>query len=243
MSLLLIEGDTPGMERTPLKKMGWWCSDTATIFFDDCRVPASNLIGNENEGTCQPALPRHFSPRSRHGAAGFKGIMLNFNNERILLAVQAVSTARNCLLEALEWAHERHTFGEPLINRQVIRHKVRTRPAVRRLCVARAHRSRALAAAQLVDMAMRIEASQAFADVLIDRLKAGESPVAEICMLKNTAVECMEFCAAEAVQILGGAGFMRGGHSERAYREQKVVAIGGGATEIMKDLAARQMGL
>ena len=53
----------------------------------------------------------------------------------------------------------------------------------------------------------------------------------------------MQFCSGEAVQILGGAGFMRGSRSERVYREAKVFMIGGGSEEIMKDLAARQMGL
>src|SRR5260370_21778042 len=71
----------------------------------------------------------------------------------------------------------------------------------------------------------------------------GESPVAEICMLKNQATQTMAFCASEAVQIFGGAGYMRGIKVERIYREVKVNAIGGGIEEIMKDLASRQMGL
>src|SRR5260370_23096744 len=71
----------------------------------------------------------------------------------------------------------------------------------------------------------------------------GESPVAEICMLKNQATQTMAFCASEAVQIFGGAGYMRGIKVERIYREVKVNAIGGGTQEIMKDLASRQMGL
>ena len=66
VSLLLIEGDTPGLQRTELKKMGWWASDTATLYFENCRVPAANLIGEEN--------------------AGFRTIMLNFNDERLSMA-------------------------------------------------------------------------------------------------------------------------------------------------------------
>src|SRR6202012_794307 len=68
-------------------------------------------------------------------------------------------------------------------------------------------------------------------------------PVAEIGMMKNRATQTMAFCASEAVQIFGGAGFMRGIKVERIYREVKVNAIGGGTEEIMKDLASRQMGL
>ena len=74
-------------------------------------------------------------------------------------------------------------------------------------------------------------------------LDQGESPVAELCMLKNQATQTLAFCASEAVQIFGGAGFMRGSKAERIYREVKVNAIGGGTEEIMKDLAARQMGM
>ena len=67
--------------------------------------------------------------------------------------------------------------------------------------------------------------------------------VAQVCLLKNHATQTMQFCADQAVQILGGMGFMRGTVSERIYREVKVMMIGGGAEEIMKDLAARQLGI
>jgi alkylation response protein AidB-like acyl-CoA dehydrogenase len=96
---------------------------------------------------------------------------------------------------------------------------------------------------KLVDMAQRVAVSQAMLEMLAWRLDHGESPVAEICMLKNQATQTMAFCASEAVQIFGGAGYMRGIKVERIYRDVKVNAIGGGSEEIMKDLASRQMGL
>jgi acyl-CoA dehydrogenase len=197
ISIILVPGDAPGLSRTPLEKMGWWCSDTATLYFDECRVPAENLIGEEN--------------------MGFMGLMLNFNNERLALAANAWAFGKVAFEEALGWARERVTFGRPLIQRQAIRHK-------------------------LVDMQADLLATQAFLERLAADMKAGAQPVAEICMLKNRAVACMEHCASEAVQILGGAGYIQGSRSERIYRETKVVAIGGGASEIMKDLAARQLG-
>ncbi len=197
VSLLLIEGDTPGLTRTPLRKMGWWCSDTATLYFDDCRVPARNLLGEENEG--------------------FRGIMMNFNNERLMLAAMAYAFSAVCLDEAVGYARERTTFGRPLIKRQVIRHK-------------------------LVDMATQIGMVRSHLYALARRVDAGEWPIAEVCMLKNAATQCLELCAKEAVQIFGGAGYMRDTRVERIYRETKVLAIGGGAEEIMKDLAARQLG-
>jgi acyl-CoA dehydrogenase len=198
VSLLLIEGDTPGLSRTKLKKMGWWASDTASLHFDDCRVPVTNLIGEEGQG--------------------FKLIMHNFNSERMGMAASCTAYARVCVEDAIAYAKERKTFGKPIAQHQVIRHK-------------------------LVDMAQRVAASQAMLEMLAWRLGEGESPVAEICMMKNQATQTMAYCASEAVQIFGGAGFMRGIKVERIYREVKVNAIGGGTEEIMKDLASRQMGL
>lgn len=197
ISLLLIERDTPGFTRTPLRKMGWWASDTATLHFDECRVPAANLIGAEN--------------------AGFLGIMLNFNDERLGLSASCTGFARTAYDEAVAYARQRETFGKPLIKHQVIRHK-------------------------LVDMAQQIHATEAMLENIAWRLDQGESPVAELCMLKNQATQTLAFCASEAVQIFGGAGYMRGAKVERIYREVKVNAIGGGAEEIMKDLASRQLG-
>lgn len=197
ISLIVVERDTPGFSQTPLKKMGWWCSDTATLYFDHCRVPAKNLLGEEN--------------------GGFMGIMLNFNSERLGMSAQALGFAQLCIDEATDWARERHTFGRPLISRQVIRHK-------------------------LVDMQTRVQGARAWLYILASRVHAGETPVAELCMLKNQATEAMEFCANEAMQIFGGAAYMRGEKVERVYRETKVMSIGGGSREIMKDLAARQLG-
>ena len=104
VSLLLIEKGTPGFTQTPLRKMGWWCSDTAALYFDDCRVPVDNLVGVENQG--------------------FKAIMKNFNRERIFLAAGANGFARVCLDEALAWSREREMFGGKLIDQQVTRHKL-----------------------------------------------------------------------------------------------------------------------
>jgi acyl-CoA dehydrogenase len=201
ISLLLVEGDRPGLSRTALKKMGWWMSDTAHLRFEHCRVPASNLIGEENRG--------------------FASIMDNFNGERLLLAAGSWAFAQVCYDEALQWARDRSTFGAPLVDRQVIRHK-------------------------LVDMKMRIESTRAWIVDLVERHAAGRIDgewVAEVALAKNHATQSLQWCADQAVQILGGMGFMRGTKCERIYREVKVMMIGGGAEEIMKDLAARQLGL
>jgi acyl-CoA dehydrogenase len=206
ISLLLVPGDAKGLTRSPLQKMGWWCSDTAQLHFDGVRVPARNLIGDPGEG--------------------FKIIMTNFNAERLAMSVGALGFAQACYDEALDWARQRMTFGQPLVERQVIRHK-------------------------LVDMQMRIASTEAWVDAVTRRADAGDELaggettahwVAQVCMLKNHAAQTMQFCADQAVQILGGMGFMRGTRSERIYREVKVMMIGGGSEEIMKELAARQLG-
>ncbi|MBP6646823.1 MAG: acyl-CoA dehydrogenase family protein [Burkholderiaceae bacterium] len=201
VSMILVPGDSAGLSRTALNKMGWWCSDTAHLRFDNVRVPASNLLGEEG--------------------GGFKIIMTNFNGERVAMSAMALGFAQACFDEALDWSRQRKTFGAALVERQVIRHK-------------------------LVDMQMRISSTQAWLDVISARADAGDmSPdwVAQVCMLKNHATQTMQHCADQAVQILGGMGFMRGTKSERIYREVKVMMIGGGAEEVMKELAARQMGL
>jgi len=205
ISMLLVPGDAAGLSRVRLTKMGWWCSDTAQLHFDNVRVPARYLLGNEG--------------------AGFRMVMGNFNGERIGLAAGALGFAQACLDEALAWSQGRKTFGAALIEHQAVRHK-------------------------LVDMQMRITSTLAWLEAVSALGDANEAAgrvnapewVADVCMLKNHATQTMQFCADQSVQILGGMGFMRGTASERIYREVKVMMIGGGAEEIMKELAARQLG-
>ncbi|WP_423457573.1 acyl-CoA dehydrogenase family protein [Ottowia sp. VDI28] len=153
---------------------------------------------------------------------GFKVFMNNFNSERLGMSAMACSYAQVCLEEAVGWARERKTFGVSLSERQVIRHK-------------------------LMDMYARIDAARCLTYDLAWRLREhvgdpGEL-VARTCMAKVLATQAMQHCADQAVQILGGMGFMRGTRSERIYREVKVMMIGGGSEEIMKDLSARQLGI
>ena len=198
ISLFLVDRDLPGFSRTPLAKTGWWCSDTAALHFDDCPVDADRLVGPLD--------------------GGFPLIMSNFNGERLMMAAQAIGFAIVCCEDALAWARERRTFGQPLVAHQVIRHK-------------------------LVRMVDAILPVLAWLAQLAARIERGDAPVAEISLVKNHAARVMRDCADEAVQILGGAGYMRGTRVERIYREVKVMMIGGGAEEVLNDLAARQLGM
>ncbi len=199
VSALLIPADLEGVSRTALdKKQGWWCSDTATIYFDNVRVPVGNLVGQENRG--------------------FSVIMANFNFERLAMSVAMEAFSRVCLEDAVNWARERKTFGQRLADHQVIRHKI-------------------------ADMKQRINATQCYLTHISAEVEAGRERAGDIALLKVQSSQTMEFCAREAMQILGGMGYMRGSRVERIYREVRVNAIGGGAEEIMRDLAARQYGL
>lgn len=199
ISLFFVEATTPGFSRTALdRKMGWWASDTATLHFDDVRVPAEHMLGDENRG--------------------FLAIMNNFNYERLGMVASMLGMMKVCLEESISWARQRETFGRKLIEHQVIRHK-------------------------MADMSARIDQIEAYLNWICWQANEGEMPVAEISKAKFSASKALEFCASEAMQIIGGAAYLRGNPVERIYREVKVNAIGGGSEEIMRDLAARQMGL
>ena len=198
VSLLAIPTSLDGFSATPLDKMGWWASDTATLYFDDCRVPGRYLLGEEHRG--------------------FELIMANFNYERLFLIAGMVGASRVLLDEALAWAKERQTFGKRLADHQVIRHK-------------------------LVEMDRMVNATAAWGAQLCWRIEQGETPIGELAEAKVQASLTMEFCAREAAQVLGGASYLRGNPVERLYREVRVNAIGGGSEEIMRDLAARQLGI
>ena len=146
---------------------------------------------------------------------GFKVIMNNFNSERMGMSTAMEACARVCLEDAVAWARERQTFGKRLADHQVIRHKI-------------------------AEMKQRINATQAYIQLVSLQIEQRSASVGDIALLKVQCSQTMEFCAREAMQILGGIGYMRGNRVERIYREVRVNAIGGGSEEIMRDLAARQ---
>lgn len=199
ISMLLIERGTPGFSvGRKLRKTGWWASDTAELFFDDCRIPEANLIGQEN--------------------GGFMVIMTNFLQERLMLCVMGYMTAQLALDAALAYCLEREAFGRPIGKFQVSRHK-------------------------LVDMATRVEIAREYSYRCAALMQAGKMPIKEVAMAKNFSAEVAESATREAVQLHGGMGYMREAMVERLSRDARLLAIGGGTTEIMKELIAKQMGL
>lgn len=150
--------------------------------------------------------------------AAFKIIMENFQEERLSLAAMAYASAQAAYDEALAYAKVRETFGRPLISRQVIRHK-------------------------FARMLSRIEVAREYVYSVADRMKRGEQCSMHVSIAKNMAVDACDEVAYEAVQIMGGMGFMRGTVSERVYRDSKVLSIGGGTTEIMNEIICKSAGI
>merc|ERR1719387_502062 len=155
---------------------------------------------------------------------GFKQIMYNFNHERWSIAVQATRLARTCLEESLRHARIRKTFGKCLIEHQVIQHKIG-------------------------EMGRMVEATHAWVENITFQMNTmskdeqNQRLGGHIALLKLQASKTAEFCAREALQVFGGAGYTRTGQGEkveRIYREVRAYAIPGGSEEIMLNLASSQ---
>ncbi|GLQ32705.1 acyl-CoA dehydrogenase family protein [Litoribrevibacter albus] len=150
--------------------------------------------------------------------AGFICIMNNFLKERLMLTIMGYMTAQIALEESLAYVKEREAFGRPIGKFQVTRHK-------------------------LVDMATEIDIAREYTYRAAAKMQAGQYPIKEISMAKNFATGVAERVTYQAVQIFGGMGYMRETVVERLSRDARLLAIGGGTTEIMKEMIAKQMGL
>ncbi|PUA81337.1 acyl-CoA dehydrogenase family protein [Nocardioides currus] len=149
--------------------------------------------------------------------SGFYQIAEQFVVERIALAVHAYGIAARSLALTAAYAKERETFGRPLVANQVVRH-------------------------QLVEMHRQVEVARAYTHAVVARHLAGESVIAEAALAKQTAVDAATYVCDRAVQLHGGTGYMHGTEVERHYRDARILPIGGGATEVLTDLAATLLG-
>jgi acyl-CoA dehydrogenase len=149
---------------------------------------------------------------------GFAQIMRHFAGERISMAVQCYATAQRCFDLTLRWVKDRHTFGRPLASRQLVRHR-------------------------LAEMARQIDVARAYVRHTALRVATGEQLVTEVAMAKNTAVAACGYVVDQAVQLHGGLGYLRDAEVERHYRDARIMGIGGGTTEIMNEIIARQLGV
>jgi short/branched chain acyl-CoA dehydrogenase len=197
-SCIIVDKDTPGFTRRPMHgKMLWRASDTAELFFDDCRVPEGNLLGKVGEGS---------------------HIMLStLDSGRLSIAAMGLGLAQGAFELALQYSKERKQFGQPIIKFQVTAFK-------------------------LADMATKIELAR---NLLYKAcwLKDNSKPFGkEAAMSKLYCSEIAREVADEAVQIHGGYGLMKDYDIERHYRDQRLLQIGEGTSEIQRLVISRYIG-
>lgn len=149
---------------------------------------------------------------------GFKYIMQNFQRERLVLAIIAYASAGRALEDAVAYARERKAFGRPLIGFQTMRHR-------------------------LAEMATSYEAARQFVRHVARLYEAKEAGDDFISMAKLVATRAASQIADDAVQVFGGYGCMQEFRIERFYRDARILPIGGGTSEILKDIVAKRMGL
>ncbi|MBK7029489.1 MAG: acyl-CoA dehydrogenase family protein [Bacteroidales bacterium] len=197
-STIIVEKNTPGFTRRTMHgKMMWRASDTAELFFDDCKVPEANLLGKIGEGS--------------------KIMLSTLDNGRLSIAAMGLGCAQGAFELALNYAKERKQFGQPISKFQAIAFK-------------------------LADMATKIELAR---NLLYKAcwLKDNHLPFAkEAAMSKLYCSEIAKEVADEAVQIHGGYGLMKDYEVERFYRDQRLLQIGEGTSEIQRMVISRYIG-
>jgi acyl-CoA dehydrogenase len=196
VSMFIVEKGTPGFTvGRALKKSGWLSSDTAELVFDNVRVPAANLLGEEGKG--------------------FYSVMQNFQTERIALAAMAVGHCQQALQRTLDHVRQRQAFGGPLWQQQTIRQR-------------------------LAMLDARTRAARQFMYHCAWRVTQGHEIVQDVSMLKALTGELVNEVLQTCQQFHGGMGYMRETVVERLWRDARVLAIGGGATEVMLEEAAKR---
>jgi len=196
MSMFIVEKGTPGFTvGRALEKSGWLSSDTAELVFENCRIPAANLLGEEHKG--------------------FYSVMRNFQTERIALSAMAVGHATQALRLTLDHVRERQAFGSTLFDKQVVRQR-------------------------LAMLDAKTRAARAFMYHCAWRVTQGHDVVQEVSMLKALTGELVNEVVQGCQQFHGGMGYMRETAIERLWRDARVLAIGGGATEVMLDEVAKR---
>ncbi len=199
ISLVMFPTDTKGFKVTKkLEKVGNHSSDTAELFFEDCRIPAKNILGHEN--------------------MGFYYIMQNFQGERLVGAISSVAGSQRILDMTVQYAKDRNAFGRPLVGFQTVRHLI-------------------------VQLEAEIEAARQLNYRAVDLLARGQNAVREITMAKLIGGELACRVTDRCMQIYGGAGYMAEYEVSRAWRDTRLITIGGGTSEIMREILTKVQGL
>jgi acyl-CoA dehydrogenase len=196
ITMFIVEKGTPGFTvGRALDKTGWLSSDTAELVFDNCRIPAASVLGEQGKG--------------------FYSVMKNFQTERIALGAMAVGHATRALELTLEYVRDRQAFGGTLFDKQVIRQR-------------------------LAMLDAKTRAARAYLYHCAWLVTQGRDVVQDVSMLKALTGELVNEVVQTCQQFHGGMGYMRGTAIERLWRDARILAIGGGATEVMLDEAAKR---
>jgi len=200
LTLLVFPTDVKGYSvGKKLKKVGNKSSDTAELFFEDCRVPARYTLGQEN--------------------MGFYYIMTNFQGERLIAAISACSGMEKAVREAIKYGRERKAFGRPIVKFQVWKHR-------------------------LVEHLTAIEAAKRLTYFAVDKFnKDPRSATKEITMAKLFVGDLSQRVLYDCMQLHGGFGYMTEYNIGRAWVDGRLITIGGGTSEIMKEILVKCEGL
>lgn len=199
ISLLVVDGDTPGLSRRRIPTLGWRTSQTGELHFDGCRVPVANLLGAEH--------------------AGFAAIMAGFEWERLVLAATAVVQAELALDDALAYTRQRQAFGRPVASFQVIRHR-------------------------LAELGAELTAARRLTYDALAAYAAGAPGAGTLCVqAKLLATELAVRATDVNLQMHGGHGYMMEYRAQRLWRDARLGTIGGGTSQIMREVVARDLGL
>ncbi len=195
MSIFLVDrAQSDGISATKLDKLGWRASDTAELAFDNVRVPASNLMGEENKG--------------------FSYIMQHFASERLIMGINAHARAEFAIEYALGYMKDRKAFGKRLDEFQALRHKI-------------------------AEMSTRVEFCKHFNYAVASRLDKGEYVVKEASMSKLESTKVADEVIYDCLQLLGGYGYIEDYPLARMLRDSRLGPIGGGTSEILKEIIAK----
>ena len=196
--LFVVPTDLPGFHISKkLDKMGMHSSDTAELYFDDMRIPAENLIGEESEG--------------------FIYQMQQFQHERFAALPMSYVGADDIIRETVAYLKGRIVFGKPLIKKQVLRHR-------------------------LVDWLSEAECLRQLTYHIVRMKMLGQDTTREISMGKLLGAGLLGRVTDGCLQMYGGLGFMNEMRISRAFRDARLISIGGGASEIMSDILANLEG-
>lgn len=198
-SLIIVPMNTPGISLSPhLDKLGMRSSETAQVFFDNVRVPQRYRIGHEG--------------------AGFMMQMLQFQEERMFGAANMIKGLEHCVNVTIDYCKQRQTFGQPLIDNQVIHFK-------------------------MAELSTEIEALRALVYQAVEQYIRGRDVTKLASMAKLKAGRLGREVTDACLQYWGGMGFMWDNPVSRAYRDVRLVSIGGGADEIMLGIICKLMGI